>query len=216
MQALAGKPAQAAAAAGAAGAPAAGKPASRKSKPASKKPDVQAAPRKNLLPEELYKCRIGKFDQYRKECQSQRDAKKIKDKYCSGIVQRCGVYGVGSPAWPIDFWPQQDDPKSQEVLDRIRNDPAGQGKWHFGKGRRCMTEVFWDEMGDDLIKTCGGDKPGFVARKNAAAAAAVPAGPSKMSSRSKKGGVTRGAALAPLLPAAAAPPSKRGSKKAPS
>lgn len=150
----------------------------------SKKANAAPAPREHKLDDEVYGCRIKKYTEYRGTCQAQKAKQdkgegKVEDAACKAVLDRCGRYGVGSSVWPVDFWPKgKDDKESADKLQAIRDaDP----NFHFGKGRRCMTDVFWEINGDELLK-CGGEKPGFLA-----AAAG----------RSKKGGVSRNAGAAP-------------------
>lgn len=117
-----------------------------KKKTASKK--LTAASKKlTMMHDPVLECRHGKYKALENECHN-KTGKCTPDSALATAVQKCQVYGIGTPDWPMnDVWPL---PQERVVALKAKG-------YNLQKARRCLTSAFWETHEEDL-KKCGQTK----------------------------------------------------------
>ena len=173
------------------------------SKPAQPAPSSAVAPaikkRSNKPREhdEATKCRIRKYESYRKSCSDQEK----REKGSCSMVKKCAKHGVGSELWPVDVW-HLDNDKFVAVNERFK-DPANPKLRAVDVGKRCMNEVMREDAA--FVKTIE-TECGPLAKKKSSKA--KPASSKRTSSKpaSKKPAVAAAAPKPASKKPAAVPP----------
>ena len=157
--------------------------------------------------DEATKCRIKKYESYRKTCSETEK----KEKGSCEMVKKCAKHGVGSELWPVDVW-HLDDDKFAAVNEKFK-DPSNPNLRAVDVGKRCMNDVMRgdDKFIKEIETDCGPlEKKKSVRASKKPAAAAAPAAPAAVKPMSKK---PASAAAKPASKKPAAAVAKPASKK---